>query len=73
MGREHTPGVLQKMERETQSVPWFKMLVASVKWRFREAYKLEFNDVAKKKKKSLKLTQSERNSETCCDSTLSSQ
>lgn len=50
-GREHTPGVLQKMERETRSVPWFKMLVASVKWRFREAYKLEFNDVAKKKAK----------------------
>lgn len=33
---------------------------------------MEFNDLAKKKK-SLKLIQSERNSKTCCDSTLSSQ
>lgn len=46
MGREYTPGVLQKMEGETQSKPWFKMLVASIKWQFREAYKLEFNDEA---------------------------
>lgn len=70
--RGHTPGVLPKTKRETWSEPWFKMLVASAKWRFREVYKLEFNDEAKKKK-SLKLIQSERNSKTCCDSTLSSQ
>ena len=70
-GRLYTPGVIQKMEKETRSDPWFKMLMASVKWRLRKAYKLEFNDKAKKQ--SSKLIQSERNSKTCCDSTLRSQ
>lgn len=27
---------------------WLKMLIVFVKWRFREVYKLEFNDEVKK-------------------------
>lgn len=60
-----------KDEETDWSKPCFKMLIASVKWWFMEAYKLEFNDKAEKQP--LKLILSERNSKTCCDSTLSSQ
>lgn len=35
------------MERETGSQPWFKTLLASIKWKLRKAYKLEFNDEEK--------------------------
>lgn len=61
LGRADTPGVMQKTESETKSHPSFKMLMASAKWRLRKAHTLEFNDEAKKKKKSLKLIQLERN------------
>ena len=45
---DHTrPGVIRRMERETGSQPWFKTLLASIKWKLRKAYKLEFNDEEK--------------------------
>ena len=45
---DHTrAGVMRRMERETGSEPWFKTLLASIKWKLRKAYKLEFNDEEK--------------------------
>lgn len=40
-------GVMWRMERESGSQPWFKTLLASIKWKLRKAYKLELNDEEK--------------------------
>lgn len=41
-------GESRKMKGEIWFEFWLKMLIVFVKWRFREVYKLEFNDEVKK-------------------------
>lgn len=48
VGRVQFKGAVEDREGDL-SEPWLQILVAFVKWRFREVYKLEFNDEAKKK------------------------
>jgi hypothetical protein len=69
VGRTHSGGATQD-RGEMGSQFWLKMLIASAKWRYSKAYKLAFNEEAKKQ---ILEINSVRKELSCCDSTLSSQ